>query len=290
MSASDPKPTSGQPVRIAIVSVLDGRADVALRFLVLRLNVVQESFEFEFLPYTAQDEFIKMLSRHAILDRQSVRTDGDAFYERHSRLMSEWAEEYRLAAEAPDRLIVLSTARFSDNYFVTRTRRLSIIALGNWNREMAPPTLVEFFVSLIISEAINAAVPALRGTGHIGTKGCKLDFSAFLGDARQQVLSPFLCHSCRSRLAADGKAYFAPAIDAMLDSSWLGSPTEPNSPAAIASALGHDLFTIKGLRPTPWETLKATVLQEGFRQVLALAQTVLAAILVAAFLVYLGLK
>ena len=117
-----------------------------------------------------------------------------------------------------------------------------------------------------------------------------MDFSALLlTDARQQVLSPFLCSTCRSSVA-ECETPFLPAIDAMLNHSWMGSPTDPSSPAGISSALGYDLFTVKGLRPTPWESLKETVRKDGFHQFLNLAQTVLGAILIAAFLVYLGLN
>src|SRR5262245_23347071 len=167
---------------------------------------------------------------------------------------------------------------------------MSILALGNWRRAMAPPSIVEFFLGLIVTEAITTASPSLRHSGHLGTKGCSFDFSAQLRDARQQALSPFLCQYCRSRIITDGMTAVLPAVDSIFNRSWLGSSADPSSPAGITSALGHDLFVIKGLKPTVLETIRATVRRDGFRQVLVLLQTILAAVLTAALLVYLGLR
>jgi hypothetical protein len=272
--------------RIALVSALDPGGDVAVRFLLLRLNVVQTAFEFEFIPLLTRDPFVDGLRGRGVLDRSETKVASDAFADRLERSAVAGAAMFGLPDEERQRVVVLSTARFADRFYVTRTPRLSVLALGDWERTMAPPSLTEFFLSLVISEAITHAVPALRKAGHYGTKGCKLDFSVVLTDARQQVLSSFICASCRSRIPDDLLAQ----IEAMVDNAWLGEVSDPSSPAAIAAALGHDLFVVKGLRPTLWETVKVTLRQDGVRQLLTVVQTVITTMLVAALLLYLGLK
>jgi hypothetical protein len=272
--------------RIALVSALDPEVDVAVRFLLLRLNVVQTAFEFEFMPLLRRDPFVASLRGRRILDRDETKAASDAFVDRLERSAVAGAAHFGLLDEERHRFVVLSTARFADRFYVAKTRRMSILALGDWERVMAPPSLTDFFLSLVVSEAITQAVPALRKAGHYATKGCKLDFSAVLSDARQQVLSSFICASCRSRIPHD----LLGPIEAMVGSARLGEVSDPSSPAAVAAALGHDPFVVKGLRPTIWETVKITLRQDGVRQLLTVAQTVITTILVAALLLYLGLK
>jgi hypothetical protein len=90
--------------------------------------------------------------------------------------------------------------------------------------------------------------------------------------------------------AEDGLDGLIPDIEAMLSKSWLGSADDPSSPAGVVSSLGHDLFIVKGLKPTAWENIRSRLQQEGVPQFLTLMQTTVGAILVAALLFIFGLK
>jgi hypothetical protein len=269
---------------------MDRVYDAALRFLVLQLNRVQTCFEFEFVPYEANDPFLIMLSRGAIVDRQMVRYESGSFHDRQMSYLRNVAECFDTKEVPPSYLVVLTTAKFDDNHYSMRRHAVSVIALGNWRSSMAPPSILEFVLTLTIREAIASVSERLRGSVHLGTKGCVCDVTPLLGDARQKVLSSYLCTYCRDALVADGLSELIPQIQVMLDRSWLGVPDDHSSPAAVTSALGHDLFVVKGLQPTLLERIRVTLRQDGFKQLLATVQAVTAAVFIAALLVWFRLK
>lgn len=284
-------PAVPAPVRrIGLLSSMNDVNDAALRFLILQLNLVQTGLEFEFLPYGTDDPLITVLRSGKLVDREPIRQECDAFHDRRFGYLTEAVGGYRTKQPPPSNLVVLTTARFSDNYYSLRRHNVSIIALGNWRRWMSPPSILDFALTLTIREAISAVSPALRGSVHLGTKGCLCDVAPSLDDVRQKVLSSYLCHFFRDSLAGDGQANLIPDIERMLAKTWLGSSADPSSPAGVASALGHDLFIVKGLKPATWETLRSTLMQDGVKQLLILGSSVIGAVAITALLVLLGLK
>jgi hypothetical protein len=276
--------------RIGLLSAMNDVNDAALRFLILQLNVVQSSLDFEFLPYDAEDPLITALSGRDLVDREAIRQECDAFHDRCSAYLTAAVSGYQTKEPPPDYLVVLTTARFHDNYYSLRRHNVSIIALGNWRRWMSPPSILDFALTLTIREAVSAVSPTLRGSVHLGTKGCLCDVSPLLKDARQKVLSHYFCHFCRTSLTREGQANLIPDIERMLAKTWLGSSADPSSPAGIVSALGHDLFIVKGLKPTPWEGLRSTLMQDGAKQLLTLGSSIIGTVAIAILLVLLGLK
>jgi hypothetical protein len=282
--------SAGRRRRFGILSVVEQVNDAALRFIILSLNLIQDSFEFEFVPFNSKDQLLEALRLDTPVDREEIRDKCVEFQDRQAELFRRHTKGYQAKETTPDHVIVLSTARFSDNFYSVRCGGVSVIALGNWRRSMAPPSILEFFLTLITREVIAAVSPKLRGSVHVGTKGCPCDFTPSLSEVRQKVLSSYLCDYCRRSLEEDGVGGSIREIEKMLAKSWLGSPDDSSSVAAITSALGHDLFLVKGLRPTFWEAFLVTLRQEGAKQALAMTATVVAAILVATLLVLLGLK
>src|SRR5438874_11993120 len=64
----------------------------------------------------------------------------------------------------------------------------SVLALGNWMRHMAPRSILEFIVVLLMRQAASFVVPALSKSLHLGTKGCLFDFTSELTEARYKAL------------------------------------------------------------------------------------------------------
>lgn len=269
---------------------MDQVNDSALRFLVLRMNTVQHSFEFEFVPFDPADPFLAKLLPGSLADQEEIRDGAAAFRTRQTELFGAYKRGFRTKESSPYHLIVLSTARFSDHHYSVRSHGVSVIALGNWRRSMAPPSILEFVLTFTVREAIASACRGLRGSVHVGTKGCACDVTPSLGDARQKVLSFYLCDYCRKALEDEDLGALIPDIEKMLAKDWLGSSTDPSSPAAIASALGHDLFIVKGLRPTLPESIRVTLRQEGVKQLIAMSTTIVSAVLITVVLVLLGLR
>jgi hypothetical protein len=112
------------------------------------------------------------------------------------------------------------------------------------------------------------------------------DFNRVLDDVRYKILVGHLCDFCGSALDADGLSHLKEPIRKVLSKDWYGSRSEPRSVSSTMAKLGHDLFITKGLTPSPWETIRMTLAQEGVKQII----TIIGTIAVAAILVYLGLK
>lgn len=282
------------PLRVGVVVMpWRGLNDAALRFLVLAMNLEQKLLQFEFHdpepvdPLEPGDPLLTMLHHgHGVVSHSLVREHLPAFAARMHEYLAQESGHFECAEPPPEQFVVISRSRLDDNYYSDRNGRGAVIALGNWKRYMAPPSLLEFVQVLLIREAVGAACPSLSRSVHLGTKGCLMDFSKLLSEARYKALRGHVCHSCRARMRADGQQDLADTVDRLLDREWLGSSSDPRSPAGVAANLGYDLFISKGRRATPREVFLNVLRQEGARQV----ATVVGLVIATAILVLLGLK
>jgi len=304
--------------RIGIVLGPFKRLNVtALQYCVLRMNSLQHWFEYEFLPgfELLQDEpqaeylkvperrqlrredeslrqFLQTLSRDKLVDRGMVEVEAAEFVDVYESYLWHLNQGYGLkyGGEPPGKHFVFVTeARFHDNYYLTRQPHVSIMALGNWQRGMAPPSILEFILTLLMRLSVAIVCPSLQGPIHLGTKGCLFDFSRNLSEARQQVLQGFICNHCRAALQRHNLENLADDIIPVLDKEWFGRSDDPTSPAGIARNLGYDLFRTKGFEATPTEKFLATMSQEGIKLPFAVSAAVIGAVLTALLFVFLGL-
>ena len=277
---------------IGIILADMGKVNVqVLKFLVLHMNTLQQTFEFEFLP-TYEDEFLQKLSKQTSVDRNEIKGAVPLFLDRYQKYLQEEVAVYRIKdVELPtDHLILLSMACFNDNYYTTRKNGLAILALGNWEASMAPPSLIEFIYTLILRESVAFISSSLSGSVHLGTKGCLCDFTAPLSEVRLKVLNGFVCSYCRAALQSDGFAILADELVHILGKDWIGTSTDPRTPAGIAANLGYDLFITKGLKASKWEIMLTLLQQEGVKQLISIVGAVLQLILIALLILWLGLK
>jgi len=278
--------------RIGIILADMGKVNVpVLKFLILHMNTLQQTFEFEFLP-TYEDEFLQKLSKQTSVDRNEIKGAVPLFLDRYQKYLQEEVAVYRIKdMELPtDHLILLSMACFNDNYYTTRKNGLAILALGNWEASMAPPSLIEFIYTLILRESVTFISSSLSGSVHLGTKGCLCDFTAPLSEVRLKVLNGFVCSYCRAALQSDGFAILADELVHILGKDWIGTSTDPRTPAGIAANLGYDLFITKGLKASKWEIMLTLLQQEGVKQLISIVGAVLQFILIALLILWLGLK
>jgi hypothetical protein len=258
----------------------------ALKYLILQLNSLQRAFEFEFLPCDLEHKFIAMLAPNSQVERETTRGAVVQFLEDCRPYLQTHVTENGLKEPPPNYFVLVTLARFSDEYYTMRKKELSVIALGNWKRKMAPPSILEFLVTLLLREAVASVSKTLRGSIHLGTKGCLFDFTFNLEDARFKVLQGFVCNHCRTGLQADGYPDLARELAVVLSKEWLGKSNDPGSPAGIVSNFGFDLFLTKGLKPTAWESFLSTIQQEGVKEILKL----IGAVILAGLIVWLGFK
>jgi hypothetical protein len=276
-----------QRTRMGIVLVGEKLNSPALKTLVLAMNNIQRHFEYEFLPFDESDALLTELAKSEELDRDKVRTLANKFPSRFGVFLTELNNEYDMSdTAAPNYLIIVSLARFADNYYNLRRPGVSVIGLGNWKRFMAPPSIIEFIQTLIVRESIASICPTLRSSIHLGTRGCICDFTALLEDARYRALNGYLCGYCRGQLEAQGFTSLASEVEDVLGRKWLGDLSENSSVACIVAKLGVNLFATKGLAPTWRERFMGAIREDGVREFIKLFY----GIALAGLLVWLGLK
>jgi hypothetical protein len=259
----------------------------ALTYLLLHLNTLQNTFEYEILPCEEEDEFLSSLISQQPVDREQIRTKVETFIETYETCLQSWISDARITdTTLPTSYILITMTQFSDGYYTMRQNQLSILALGNWKRSMAPPSILEFLITLVIRESVATVSPSLCGSVHYGTKGCLFDFTPFLDDARYKVLNAFICTPCRDALIQDQLPELADEITHVLSKQWFGKAADLDSPAGITAKLGYNLFLTKGFDANFWEKLTEILREESVR----LVMSVIGAVLVAGLLLWLGLK
>jgi site-specific recombinase XerD len=275
------------PCRIGVVLMARrGLNDAAFRFLVLAMNSEQGLVQFEFYNPDPSDPLLVVLQDKQEMAGASVRRNLPSFADRLRDCLVNRIAQYGLAEEPPDHFVIISHSRFDDNFYSARQGKAAVIALGNWKRYMAPPSLLEFVQMLLVREAVAVLCPSLRGSVHLGNKGCLLDFTEILSEVRQKALRGYVGSFCRECMSNDGQAELAEIVTYLLGRQWLGSPVDPCSPAGIAANLGYNLFIVKGLRATPREVLLATLQQESVKQLIV----VVGSVLITLIIVLIGLK
>ena len=225
------------PTRVGVILAAIGKLNVtALKYLVVHLNTLQTSLEFEILSPNQEDELLVTLGNGKIVDRDKCRLMLPDFRERMNRFIAVVQKAYDLADEsAPQNFVVISLAKFSDEHYGLKENHVQIQALGNWARHMAPPSILEFIVALLMRQAAGFVVPTLSKSLHLCTKGCLFDFTSDLTEARYKALQSFVCSTCRSRIQESGAVHLADDITRVLDFNWLGIPSDPHCPAGIRS-------------------------------------------------------
>jgi hypothetical protein len=282
-------PQGSEPCRLGVVVTPARKLNTsALQFMILAMNKEQSLFQFELYDFPpAAGHFLELLGSGRTVVRAEAKRLMRDFAVQARADINDSNERIRLSEEPPGRFVVVSSqCRFDDNFYSARTSGLSVLALGNWKRAMAPPSFVEFVQALLVREAVAALCPNLSGSVHLGTKGCLLDFTQYLSDARQKVLRGYICHYCRSRMQDDGQPGLADTVTYLLDREWLGQPTDPRTPAGIMANLKYNLFTAKGRQESPKEAFLTALRQEGAKQIV----TTISALILAVLIFILGLK
>ena len=255
-----------------------------LSYLITYQNSLQKSFEFRLLPCPERDPFIDLLGRNPAPTHTDVAGEAGAFAKRVIEAGDEEAAEYDLVADPIDKIVVLTDIRFSDNYYYIGNPKWAVIALGGWETDFAPPSIVEYYLSILVTSALDAL--ALGIERHYYTRGCIFDFSASLADKRLSVLSGCICPTCSAVIEGGAGKQFVDDAQLLLKRDWLGDSTKPSAVADAVKKMGFDLFHTTGAKPTFKERLKTNFEQEGVKNLLSFTFQ----LLLAAAIVVMGLK
>jgi hypothetical protein len=259
---------------------LTGPPFEALRYLITHLNELQGSLEFELLSPAKDDPLVKLL-----LGPQPVRVDKKfnqeikGFADRLDKRTARDEVGFKLQAARRCNYVVVSLAQLSNKFYAWDRGRTSVLALGDWERSLAPPSLVEYALALVLRLAAGYAVPKVEKAKHLATRGCVFDFNPNLQTVRLKVLNSFICSDCTKALTAAKGEQFAEDLLLLLGKTWLGDMEEPRAPAALCRKLGYDLFLTKGIQPSLFQTLSAKLQGDLVAEILKLITAVILAYL-----------
>jgi hypothetical protein len=274
-------------MRIGVTFVAFPSKDLTpYKLFVLLLNRLQRSCEFEIYDADEDDEFVGMLEEGAVdADRTRARLDG--FGQRIRMQIEARIKEFDLLAQQPDQIIVITGATLSDYYYLIRRKKTTLLALGEWEKSMAPPSLVEFMQLQVLRAPYSALEKEVWNVSHLGGRACVFDFCENLENARLMALAGVgVCADCAAALRADGFPEAADEIRYIAGHKWRGERSTAGSPADLMARLGYDLFLTKGFEPTRLERLRRILVDDGVKEGIK----VLFAVLLAYLLFRLGLQ
>ena len=225
-----------------------------------------------------------LLARQAGPRHGEVSEKADDFISFIEQQSAESARSYDLPVDHVDMFVILTSARLSDNFYLVGRNNWAVVALGGWHSEFAPPSIVEYYLSMVTVSAIDAASVNLER--HFLTRGCSFDFNASLSDTRFSVLSGNICSECQAKITAKCGGQFTQDALMLLNRDWLGDADKPLPAAVTVKKLGFDLFRTAGVTPTLKERLLTAFEQEGLKNALSITFQ----LLLAAAIVVLGLK
>jgi len=274
------------PTKIGILhTYFDPRTEAALKYLVLQMNSVQKSFEFSFLPMR-DDPFLLDLEAERPLDHMLITEGIPPFCASYLSFLRDQGEAFGIVASTPDCIVILSRARLSNRWYVMGDNNWALLALGEWEDVMAPPSFIEFSLALLVQIGAYTACGEHSPRSHSETKGCLFDFTANLLEARFKALTGFLCSACTDTIRKARSEELVKDMRLLLERHWLGRSDDPQGVSNIARKLGFPLFSTNGLSPTFGERLRSSLEQEGTKVILDLVK----ALLLASILLWLGLK
>lgn len=272
-------------VSIGVVfASMEQKTQEILSYLITYQNTLQSSFEFRLISYPEDDPLVDLLRQKPGPTHDEAATKADDFAVRVNAFCAKGANSFGLQTERIDKIVLLTNTRFRDNYYYIGGPAWTIVALGGWQKQLAPPSIVEYYLSILVTAALDDLGADIKG--HYLTRGCNFDFNVSLGDTRLSVLSSYICPDCAAKIEDKaGKKFVSDAL-ILLKREWLGDSNKPSPVANAVKKLGFDLFHTTGVKPTFKERLVTAFEQEGLKNVLSFTFQLLLAIAV----VVIGLK
>jgi hypothetical protein len=258
----------------------DESAKEVLSYLLVYQNTLQKTFEFRILSAPDDDPFFEMLSKDSPPYHDAVYPQIKEFLSRLKSWNRTEANSFRLEEVKVDKVVVLTDTTFSDNFYYVGDETWAVIALGGWESEYAPPSIVEYYLSFVAVAAVDAIADIRR---HFETRGCICDFNCSLSDARLKVLTGYICETCASSIQGGASGHALADAELLMKRDWLGSSSAPADVALTVKKLGYDLFRTSGIKPTLRERCLAILEQEGLKNLLSISFQILLGIAVLVF-------
>ena len=273
------------PLRVGVVfAAFPAKDTVPYKYFVLLLNQLQRSCQYEFLDIDEHDAFVTILETatleagEALVAANEARAGLGSFGERLRGQIRTLIDRYDLAVELPEQIIVITGVTLSDYHYLIRVGSTSMLALGQWDKFMAPPSLAEFLQLLLLRAPYSALEGHVWNEIHLGCRACIFDYTDNLENTRFMALAGVgVCSNCDAALARDGFPNAASEIRKVAARDWRGDRSSTGTPANIMARLGYDLFLTKGFEPSIREKLLETLSSEGIKELIKFLYAILLA-------------
>ena len=281
-STAESPPRAKLPIRVAVVFRAFPANDLApYKYFTLLLNHLQRSCEYELVDYDKDDPFVRFLEQSGVVDADEAHDGLVSFGDRVRSKIGEDIAYHDLKVEQPDQIVVVTGVTLSDYHYLIRCGFTTMLALGQWDKFMAPPSLAEFLQLLLLRAPYSALEGYVWNEIHLGNRACIFDFTDNLENTRYMALAGVgVCANCAAALSADGYPDAPTEIRRVSARDWRGDRSAPGTPANIMARLGYDLFLTKGFQPSFWERVKEIFAGDGIKELIKLAYAVLLAWLV----------
>lgn len=288
MSSGEMTSRPAPPIRVGLVlAAFPREKETAFKYFLLLLNRLQKTFEFAFYEPPENDPFIRLLGSGEVLDADETRGHLLGFAELLRRRAEGQVREFDLSSSYPAQIVIISLATLSNYHFLIRRKHVSLLALGEWDRSMAPPSAAEFLQVAVLRAAYSALEGGAWNSIHLGTRGCIFDFTANLEDTRFMTLTGLgVCEECERALKQDGMARSSTEIREVVNRSWLGARGTPGTPANIMAQFGYDLFLTKGFTSTLRERVRQLLEEDAAKELIK----IIFAVILAGLVFWLGWK
>src|SRR5262249_33769157 len=140
-----------------IFASIEQKTQDVLSYLITYQNTLQNSFQFRLMSYADDDDrLLNLLQRKLAPTHREAAADAKEFAARVNASCAEEADSYGLRAEHVDKVVLLTDTRFRDNFYYVESSTWAIAALGGWQREMAPPSIVEYYLNILVTSSLDA--------------------------------------------------------------------------------------------------------------------------------------
>lgn len=279
------------PIRVGVVFAAFPVNDLTpYKYFILLLNQLQHSCEFEIHDVNESDPYLAGLSvkpkwwqrfTPTVINAKNARAGLGEFGARQREEIAKAIQEHDLATEELDQLIIVTGVTLSDAHYLIRRKKTTLLALGLWEKTMAPPSVAEFLQLLVLRAPYSALEGHVWNTIHLGNRGCIFDFTENLENTRFIALSGVgVCSQCAAALEQDGFSNAPAEIRHVAGRAWRGDRSIPGSPANVMERLGYPLFLTKGFERSWAERIQDVCSEEFGKELIKLVFILLIAYIV----------
>ena len=238
---------------------------IACSHLLLQMNFVQNTFDFQIIDYFVRDDCTKNILKW--FDDKITE-----FQNKNDKDMQAYRIDYWIGITSEK----LGGGRFIENRYNDKSnsaKMIWIITSDIWEKSLSPPSLFEYIAMTIYLCSLRSLSQEFDGKLYLHmqlkTKGCLFDFTKRKQHRRITVSSPNFCFYCKWRVKnLEEKIMKTKKIDlpllkeseSILSKKWMGRIDEIDSPIYnLKKNYGYDLDRNSGFYKTNWEKFRDSI-------------------------------